>query len=65
MKTHLLTPIVRVAPAFALLFSFLFLSSGCTSLQSIRTGGSSDFTSFIRVGDTVTCTMHLGRPLTF
>lgn len=40
----------------------LLVASGCTSLQTVPL---SDLTSAVHVGDTVVCTMRLGRPLTF
>jgi hypothetical protein len=57
--------IARVALAVASLICCVFLSSGCTSLQTVPSAGVSDLTSIVRVGDTVMCTLRSGPPVTF
>jgi hypothetical protein len=66
MKTlrHFPSAVPAVA-AVASLISCVFLSSGCTSLQTVPSAGVNDLTSIVRVGDTVTCTLRSGPPVTF
>ena len=66
MKTPRSSPsTARAAAAVASLISCVFLSSGCTSLQTVPSAGVSDLTSIVRVGDTVACTLRSGPPVTF